>query len=62
MGAKVIAQYATIGAFDFVNVVEAHDNKTIIKVSVELGSRGTTVITTLPALTMKEFVSTVKGK
>jgi uncharacterized protein with GYD domain len=62
MGAKVIAQYATLGAFDFVNVVEAPDNKTIIKISVELGSRGTIIITTLPALALKEFLSIVKNK
>ena len=29
LGAKVIAQYATLGAYDFVNVVEAPDNATI---------------------------------
>lgn len=61
-GAKVIAQYATLGPYDFVNIVEAPDNKTIIKVSVELGSRGTIVITTLPTLTLNEFLATIKRK
>ena len=59
-GVKVISQYATLGAYDFVNIVEAPDNKTIVKVSVELGSRGTIEITTLPTLTLSEFVATVK--
>ena len=60
-GAKVLSQYATLGAYDFVNIVEAPDNKTIAKVSVELGSRGTVEITTLPAMALSEFVATVKG-
>jgi len=62
LGAKVLAQYATLGPYDFVNVVDAPDNKTIVKVSVELGSRGTVEITTLPTLPLDEFVSTVKSK
>src|SRR3954449_972565 len=41
IGAKVLAQWATLGRFDFVNVVEAPDEKTMAKVSLELGSRGT---------------------
>ena len=61
-GAKVLAQYATLGAYDFVNIVDAPDNKTITKVSVELGSRGSVEITTLPALMLSDFVSTVKSK
>lgn len=61
-GAKVLSQYATLGAYDFVNVVEAPDNKTIVRVSVELGARGTVEITTLPTIPLDEFVATVKGK
>ncbi len=61
-GAKVLSQYATLGPYDFVNIVDAPDNKTIVKVSVELGSRGTVEITTLPALTLSDFAATVKSK
>ena len=61
-GVKVLSQYATLGPYDFVNIVEAPDNKTIVKVSVELGSRGTVEITTLPTIALGEFVTTVKGK
>jgi uncharacterized protein with GYD domain len=61
-GAKVIAQYAALGPYDFVNIVEAPDNKTIIKISVELGSRGTIVITTLPTLPLNEFLAAIKRK
>jgi uncharacterized protein with GYD domain len=41
LGATVKAQWATLGHFDFVNVVEAPDERTIARVSLELGSRGT---------------------
>jgi uncharacterized protein with GYD domain len=50
MGVKVVSQYATLGQFDFVTVVEAPDEKTMAKVSVELGSRGTMTSQTLAAI------------
>ena len=56
MGAKVLAQYATLGKYDFINIVEAPDNETIARVSTELGSRGTGEITTLSAIPVFEFV------
>ena len=62
LGVKVLSQYATLGPYDFVNVVEAADNKAVVKVSVELGARGTVEIITLPTIPLNEFVSTVKGK
>jgi uncharacterized protein with GYD domain len=51
-----------LGPYDFVNIVEAPDNKTVVKVSVELGARGTVEITSLPTIPLSEFVATVKGK
>jgi uncharacterized protein with GYD domain len=62
LGAKVVAQYAVLGPYDFVNVVEAPDNETIAKVSMELGSRGTVQIMTLPALPIETFAKKGKGK
>ncbi len=50
MGAKVLSQYATLGQFDFVSVVEAPDEQTMAKISVELGSRGTMSSQTLAAI------------
>ena len=52
MGGKVLAQYAVLGPYDFVNVVQAPDKKTIAKISVELGARGTMEIMTLPVVTL----------
>jgi uncharacterized protein with GYD domain len=56
MGAKVLAQYATLGMFDFINILEAPDNETIARVSTELGARGTIDIMTLCAIPIFEFV------
>jgi uncharacterized protein with GYD domain len=50
IGAKVLTQYATLGQYDFVTVVEAPDEKTMAKVSIELGSRGTMSSQTLTAI------------
>jgi uncharacterized protein with GYD domain len=59
LGATVLHQWATLGEFDFVNVVQAPDTATIARVSVALGARGSTRIETLPALTIDEFVQTL---
>ncbi|MDH5690649.1 MAG: GYD domain-containing protein, partial [Candidatus Bathyarchaeota archaeon] len=61
-GAKVINQYAVLGPYDFVNVVEAPDNKTIARISVELGSRGTIHMNSLPAIPIDNFIDTMKKK
>ena len=56
LGCKVLHQWATLGEFDFVNVVEAPDVATVAKVSVALGARGSTRIETLPALDVEDFL------
>lgn len=61
MGAKIIAQYAVLGPYDFVNILEAPDEKTIAKISVTMGARGTVRIQTLTAMDVDEFVSALKG-
>jgi uncharacterized protein with GYD domain len=53
MGGKILAQYAVLGPYDYVNVVQAPNNKTIAKISVELGSRGTMEIMTLPVVSLE---------
>jgi len=57
LGAKVTAQWATLGRFDFINVVEAPDDKTMSRVSLELGSRGTARYETLIAIPVDEFIA-----
>src|SRR5512145_1703551 len=50
MGGKIVAQYAVLGPYDYVNVVEAADNRTVARISMELGARGTMEIVTLAAV------------
>jgi uncharacterized protein with GYD domain len=59
-GAKVTAQYATLGPYDFVSIVEAADNEAIARVSVELSSRGSVRLLTLPAIPVANFVRNLK--
>ena len=59
IGAKVIAQWAVLGQFDFVNVVEAPDEKTMAKVSLELSSRGTATYQSLAAIPIDEFITSI---
>ena len=59
-GAKVISQYAVLGPYDFVNIVEAPDNESIARISLELGARGTVQIMTLPAIPAEDFIKTIK--
>jgi uncharacterized protein with GYD domain len=60
LGATVKAQYATLGPYDFVNIVEARDNSTILRVSAELASRGSVKLLTLAAIPVDEFVKSLK--
>ncbi len=60
MGIKVLEQYAVLGPYDFVTLLDAPNNETVLKMSVELGSRGTVQMITLPALSVDEFIKTLK--
>jgi uncharacterized protein with GYD domain len=57
LGAKVLHQWAVLGAFDFVNIVEAPDNATIAKVSMALGARGSQKLETMSALSIDELLT-----
>jgi uncharacterized protein with GYD domain len=56
MGVRVLSQWATIGPYDFVNVVEAQDNVTMARVSAILTSRGTIRVMTMPAIQIDDFI------
>ena len=57
LGVKVFAQYATLGPYDFVNIVEGPDNETMSRVSAELGSRGSVKILTMAAIPIDDFIA-----
>lgn len=59
MGGKLMAQYAVLGPYDFVNIVEAPNNEAIARITVELGSRGTLQLMTLPAIAVEDFISRI---
>src|SRR6266705_5383489 len=59
LGVKVLNQWASLGEYDFVSVVEAPDEKTMAKVSVELGSRGTTSNETMSAIPAEDFIKSL---
>jgi len=58
LGVTVKAQYAVLGPYDFVNIVEAPDNETVARVSAELASRGSVKIQTLAAIPIDDFIAT----
>jgi uncharacterized protein with GYD domain len=59
LGATVKAQWATLGQFDFINVIEAPDEQTIARVSLELSSRGTGRYETLMAIPIDDFIGAI---
>ena len=61
-GAKVLEQYSMLGPYDFMNIVEAPNNESINKVSIELGSRGTVEIMSMPAMKIDDFISVIKKR
>lgn len=56
MGVKVVQQYAVLGPYDFVNIVEAPDIGAVMRASVEMSARGSVRIETLAALPIEEFI------
>ncbi len=60
MGVTIKGQWAVLGEYDFVNLVEAPDNKTVARASVEIGSRGSVSIVTLPAIPVQEFIKSLE--
>lgn len=61
MGVHVVNQWAVLGPYDFVNVVEAPDNTTIARVSAELSSRGTVRVLTMAAIPIDDFIFGIKS-
>jgi len=61
LGVTVLSQWAVLGPYDFVSIVEAPDDMTIARVSAQLSSRGTVRIMTLPAVPIDEFIVGLRG-
>jgi uncharacterized protein with GYD domain len=61
MGARVVAQYAVLGPYDFVTVIDAPDNAAISRISVELGARGGVAGMTMAAIPLDQFIDGLEG-
>ena len=62
LGAKILHQWASLGAYDFVNVVEAPDDLTIARVSVALGARGSSKIESLPLVSVDDLLTLARAR
>jgi uncharacterized protein with GYD domain len=60
MGVKILAQYALLGPYDFVNILDAPSNEAVSKVALELGSRGTLQTMTMAAMKIDDFIGAAK--
>ena len=60
MGGKILAQYAILGLYDFINIIETVGNTTIAKIALELGARGTLQTTTMAAISIDDLIKSWK--
>ena len=59
-GVKILTQYALLGQYDFVNIVEAPNNEVVAKLAIRLSAKGTTQTLTLAAISIDDLISTLK--
>jgi len=62
MGVKILSQYALLGPYDFVNIIEAPRDEVVAKLAINLSARGTVQPMTLPAMTVDDLIATLKEK
>jgi uncharacterized protein with GYD domain len=62
MGVKILDQYALLGQYDFVNIVEAPSNEAVAKLAIRLSAKGTTQTLTLAAITLDNLIDALKKK
>ena len=62
MGVKVLEQYALLGNYDFLNILEAPDERTMAKVATVLAARGTLKTHTLLAIPVEDFIATLQQR
>jgi len=62
MGVKILDQYALLGQYDFVNILEAPSNEAIAKLAIRMSAKGTTQTMTLAAITLDDLIAALKKK
>jgi uncharacterized protein with GYD domain len=60
MGIRIISQLSLLGPYDFMNILEAPTNEAVVKLAVELGSRGTLQTLTMVAMPIEKLIETLK--
>jgi uncharacterized protein with GYD domain len=61
LGAKVLHQWASLGEYDFVNVVEAPDELAMASLSLKLGARGSVKFQTMPLLQVDDLLAALEA-
>jgi uncharacterized protein with GYD domain len=62
MGVRILTQYALLGQYDFVNIVEAPNNEAVAKLAIRLSAKGTTQTLTLAAISIDDLITTLKER
>jgi len=62
MGVKILSQYALLGQYDFVNIVEAPSNEVMAKLAIRLSAKGTFQTLTLAAITIESLIAALKER
>ena len=62
MGVKILTQYALLGQYDFVNIIDAPNNEAVAKLAIRLSAKGTTQTLTLAAISIDDLISTLKER
>jgi uncharacterized protein with GYD domain len=62
LGLTVHAQYALMGQYDFLNILEAPDDETMAKAAISLAARGTMRTTTLPAIPVEQLIARLQSE
>ncbi|RJQ37259.1 MAG: GYD domain-containing protein [Dehalococcoidia bacterium] len=62
LGAKILDQYALLGQYDFVNILEAPSNEVMARLSTRLSARGTMQTMTLAAIPLDTLIASLKSR
>jgi len=62
MGVKILCQYALLGQYDFINIIEAPSDEIAAKLAINLSARGTVQANTMPAMAVDDLIETLKKK
>jgi uncharacterized protein with GYD domain len=60
LGAKILTQYALLGQYDFVNIIEAPSDEIAAKIAIRLSATGTVQPLTLAAISLDKLIDTLR--